>query len=433
MTTIYHKKLNVNVILNKLILVFTALLFASFIIFTTDSWGKYVVIVLAGFIYLLAILANNGKLFIKFGAYQFLFLAFTMYAAASSIWAINSSDALVATGTLIQLLICGSLVYWHYVKQGDIYGLLTAIKWSGIIVGVYTLVVYGVQEVVQAAITNRLGLEFANVNTIGMACALSCVIQVFEWIFFRKIHLFEVVLIVPLILVVAATQSRKAIVYVIAGILLLVFFKNIDRKDFLKNIFKLIFSLLLIGLIFVALLQLEIFDGVKERLTGMFNSFFGAGEVDASTQIRNDMLALGFHLWGKNPLIGYGISNVHILANEYMGEDTYLHNNYVELLCGGGLVGFCLYYAMHVYLFVGFIKYRKANKALFSICMTWLVLTIIMDWGMVSYLMKSNSCYLMAMFVAVECLKKKHWEMKNEAVEVFESRRQVSYGSKVSF
>ena len=293
--------------------------------------------------------------------------------------------------------------------------------------------VYGVQEVVQAAITNRLGLEFANVNTIGMACALSCVIQVFEWIFFRKIHLFEVVLIVPLILVVAATQSRKAIVYVIAGILLLVFFKNIDRKDFLKNIFKLIFSLLLIGLIFVALLQLEIFDGVKERLTGMFNSFFGAGEVDASTQIRNDMLALGFHLWGKNPLIGYGISNVHILANEYMGEDTYLHNNYVELLCGGGLVGFCLYYAMHVYLFVGFIKYRKANKALFSICMTWLVLTIIMDWGMVSYLMKSNSCYLMAMFVAVECLKKKHWEMKNEAVEVFESRRQVSYGSKVSF
>ena len=135
MTTIYHKKLNVNVILNKLILVFTALLFASFIIFTTDSWGKYVVIVLAGFIYLLAILANNGKLFIKFGAYQFLFLAFTMYAAASSIWAINSSDALVATGTLIQLLICGSLVYWHYVKQGDIYGLLTAINGLELLLG----------------------------------------------------------------------------------------------------------------------------------------------------------------------------------------------------------------------------------------------------------------------------------------------------------
>ena len=262
---------------------------------------------------------------------------------------------------------------------------------------------------VQAAITNRLRLEFANVNTIGMACALSCVIQVFEWIFFRKIHLLEVVLIVPLILVVAATQSRKAIVYVIAGILLLVFFKNMDRKDFLKNIFKLIFSLLLIGLILSALLQLEIFDGVKERLTGMFNSFLGTGEIDASTEERNNMVELGLSLWMKQPMLGYGISNAHIFVDKYMGLDTYLHNNYVELLCGGGLVGFCLYYAMHVYLFVSFIKYRKTNKALFSICMTWLLLIIMMEWGNVSYLQKSDSGYLMSLFVAV-----KYLEMKNK-------------------
>ena len=51
--------------------------------------------------------------------------------------------------------------------------------------------------------------EYNNANTLGMLCALAIVIQAYRWLFgrFSLSALFSV----PALLVVAASQSRKAI------------------------------------------------------------------------------------------------------------------------------------------------------------------------------------------------------------------------------
>lgn len=425
---------NTTKLSDQLIWILTVFLFVCFLIFDSYTWGKYAFLLASALIYLISILADGGKLSLKFGIYQIYFLCFILYTALTALWAMNVSHVLTRARTLLRILVCASCLYLHYIKKEDIFPVLTAIKWAGIIVSIYTLFYYGVENVLQATVSSSLRLDndYTNVNTIGMACALSCVIQIFEWIFFHKVRLLEVAFLLPIVVVIAATQSRKAIVYVIAGVLLLIFLKNIGSKDFLKALFKIFVGIVFAVIVIAVLLQLEMFSGVKERLSGFINSLLGSGEVDNSIAVRDEMVSLGFSVWKQHPLLGIGMDNTYIIAEKYLGRETYLHNNYVEILCGGGLVGFCLYYVMYVYLFVNFMKYRKVNKPLFSICMTWLLLTLIMDWGRVSYYSKTNSFYLMFMFVAVECLKKKHREMKNEAVEVFESRRQVSYGSKVS-
>ena len=420
---------------DQLIWILTVFLFVCFLVFDSYTWGKYAFLLASALIYLISILADGGKLSLKFGVYQIYFLCFILYTALTALWAMNVSHVLTRARTLLRILVCASCLYLHYIKKEDIFSVLTAIKWAGIIVSIYTLFYYGVENVLQATVSSSLRLDndYTNVNTIGMACALSCVIHIFEWIFFHKVRLLEVAFLLPIVVVIAATQSRKAIVYVIAGVLLLIFLKNMDSKDFLKALIKIFIGIVFAVIVIAVLLQLEMFSGVKERLSGFINSLLGGGEVDNSTIVRDEMVSFGFSVWKQHPLLGIGMDNTYIIAEKYLGRETYLHNNYVEILCGGGLVGGCLYYVMYAYLFVSFMKYRKVNKPLFSICMTWLLLTIIMDWGMVSYYLKTNAFYLMFMFVAVECLKKKYREMKNEAVEVFESRRQVSYGSKVSF
>ena len=109
-----------------------------------------------------------------------------------------------------------------------------------------------------------------------------------------------------------------------------------------------------------------------------------------------------------------------------MNYDAYLHNNFVEMLCGGGLVGFILYYSIYVYLFVQLFKYRKADREAFSIAIVWLGLMLIMNYGMVTYYSKTQWYYLLIHFINVSNLKRKHREMTENAQEPAQEGNPVS-------
>lgn len=58
------------------------------------------------------------------------------------------------------------------------------------------------------------------------------------------------------------------------------------------------------------------------------------------------------------------MANAHIIAAQELNFDAYLHCNYIELLCGGGLIGFLLYYIMYIYIGVSLWKLRNIDKKL---------------------------------------------------------------------
>lgn len=393
----------------------TVFLLTCFLVFDSYTWGKYAFLLASGLILLISVIADHGILHLKFGAFQYFLAAFTLYAFLSAAWAIAASDSLIMSRTLVRILICFSMVYLYYIRQSDISRLLSAVMWAGYIVAVYSILFYGLGTILEATTgaNTRLNNEYANVNSIGMACALSCVIQFF-YIIYGKGRLLSAVFMIPAVLMMAATQSRKAMVFAIIGVLALVVLKNADNKNFLKGCFKVILALaVMAGLIFL-LAQMEIFSGIAERLLSFFNSFTGEGKVDSSTLIRQDMIAAGIESWKQHPIFGIGISNTHFITEQFLGKDTYLHNNFVELLCSGGILVLALYYAMYVYLFVNLWRYRRVNRALFSVCLVWLLLMLAMDYAMVSYYSKTQWFYLMIQFINVECLRKKYREMQNE-------------------
>ena len=401
----------------SLIFIFTTALFVLFILFDTYTWGKYTFLGLSIGIFILGCAIQHGKTSVRLTPYVAMNVIFICFALISSLWAISASDSVTMARTLTRTFVCAYAVYITYINipELDETVLLKAVMWAGYIVSIYTLFFYGLDTIIAAGSSSslRVNTEFANVNTIGMACALSCVIQVGIRFIGRNLRLFPSALfVIPCIVVIAATQSRKAIVFLAAGILGCIFV-NAQKSDkkLGGKLFRILLGICVCVVIFYIILQLNIFSGVRERMSALMNSFFGTGAADHSTTLRHDMRILGLKWFIRHPIGGIGMANPHILARDYLNFNAYLHDNFAELLCGGGIIGFCLYYAMYVYLFSQLWKYRKVDKQRVAFFALWLGLMLIMNYGMVTYYSKAQNFYLMIHFVNVFDLKRKATEL----------------------
>ena len=401
----------------SLIFIFTTALFVLFILFDTYTWGKYAFLGLSACIFIIGCGMNHGKVSLRFTPYVAMNVLFICFVLLSSLWAISSSDSATMARTLTRTFVCAYAVYITYINipELDVTVLLKAVMWAGYIVSLYTLFFYGLDTIIAAGSSSSLRVdnEFANVNTIGMACALSCVIQISFKYLRPKDHLFpSALLMIPSMVVVAATQSRKALVFLIAGTLGYAFVKaQKSRKSIFIKGFKILLWVLILAFVLYLILQLEVFDGIRERMEAMLNAVLGSGKVDHSTVLRNNLRTLGLTWFLKYPVGGIGVANPHILANQYYAFDAYLHDNFAELLCGGGIIGFCLYYAMYVYLFSQLWKYRKVDKQRAAFFALWLMLMLAMNFGMVTYYSKAQNFYLMIHFINVFDLKRKAIEL----------------------
>ena len=409
--------LSLRRVATTLIFVFTTALFLFFVLFDTYTWGKYAFLGLSTCIFIIGCGINHGKISLRFTPYVAMNVLFICFALLSSIWAISASDTVIMVRTLMRIFICAYMVYITYLNTSELDEtiLLKSVMWAGYIISIYALFFYGLDTIIAAGSSSSLRVdnEFANVNTIGLACALSCVIQINFKYLRPKDHLFpSALLMVPSVIVVAATQSRKALVFLIVGVLGYAFVKaQKSQKSILIKGFKALLGILILAFVLYWILQLEVFDGIRERMESMLNAVLGSGQADHSTIVRKNLRALGIEWFLRYPIGGIGIANPHILANQYYAFDAYLHDNFVELLCGGGIIGFCLYYAMYVYLFSQLWRYRKVDKQRAAFFALWLGLMLIMNYGMVTYYSKSQNFYLMIHFVNVFDLKRKATEL----------------------
>ncbi|MBR4864033.1 MAG: O-antigen ligase family protein [Oscillospiraceae bacterium] len=406
-------KISVSSIIEKLIWLLAVFLFASFLIFDTYSWGRYAFFGVSILIVLLNAINYNGILRWRLQPFHIFALLFAGYVALSSLWAMQPSDPITKSKTILQVLLCASMLYLHYDRTNNTRPLCLAVMWSGYVVVVYAILFYGLDTMLASSQDIRLENEFSNVNNIAMAAAISCMLQWNEVI--HKRNIWSAVMIIPSVILIGATQSRKAFILLLAGVVLVYVMKTMGQKGFFKKVLSLLFYLVLLLVAMRVVLSLPIFSGSLERMGRMLNFWSEEGTADHSTIMRNDMMELGMEWFKKNPIGGIGMGNPHILSARYLNFDAYLHNNFVELLCGGGIVGFAVYYSMHVYLLFNLIKYRKADHETFSIAMVWLLLTLIMHYGMVTYYSKLQWYYLVVHFLNVSQLKRKHKEMIDNA------------------
>lgn len=393
---------------SKLVWLFVVVLLLSIVSLEIYSWGRYVFFLMALAVEIIYASQNSGRIRLSLGVYQKMLAVFSLYVGASALWSINPSDSLSKMVTLVNIAICFYPIYIFYHDCDSVDHLINAIKWGSTFICVYTILYIGLDAMIRAASAENLRManSFSNANTLGLCAALVIFLQTWQ-LLYNRTGKWEVVAYFPALVVLGASQSRKAIVFVAIGLFMLMILRYCTAKNVINSILTFLVALMaLVGLAYFAS-KAKMFRGLFERMASMVEYYIGSGtrEVNHSTQIRNEMKKLGIEWWMKQPILGIGIGNPHILAEKYINFDAYLHDNYVELLCGGGIVGILLYYVMHVYCVRRLFQLRKNDFPLFSLAIVWCALILVMDYGMVTYYSKLDAFYIMTIFLIVEELK----------------------------
>lgn len=386
-------------ILDNLKWLTTIFLLSSFQLFDTYEWGKYSFLICSIIIFALSVIKNNWVARFHFEPFiAFLFL-FTATVAVTAFWSMDYTGTLMMARTLLRISVCFTLVYWAYLYDENPYDLIHIIVFSSYIVAIYTVFVYGFGNIIKATDDVRLESSYSNINSIALFLSLGLICDLYMALF-RKFRIHSLLSVLSFVVIVA-TQSRKAIVFVAVGVLALFLYRYSTSKNAAYRIFKFVFLLVCLFILFYFLAKLPLFYRVGLRLDLMINTFLGEGRMDRSSLMRTDLISLGFFCWRQRPLIGLGMASTHVVASKYLYFDSYLHNNYVELLAGGGLMCFTVYYSMYIYLAVKFFKLKANHYQWYVLGIILIGLILIIDYGKVSYYSKTNLFELMVLFLLI--------------------------------
>lgn len=329
---------------------------------------------------------------LKIGVPIIILAAFAFFCYLSNFWAINATASINNSITLFLLVIFLAFSYNFFsrIKDGEKI-VLKYICWAGILFAIYVILYYGISEYINMLLNGkRIGSEINNVNTIGLQTSISVIICFFYGLM-KKQKIYYLLAIIPLV-VSFGTGSRKVIITIFLGLILLTYMymkENKNVKGMIKNIFVITGAIILL----IAISRISIFEEAFSRLKSFTNIFSEDKTVDASTEVRMDLIIEGLNVFYENPLFGIGIAN----SSYAVSQQIYLHNNYVELLACVGIIGTILYYSVYVYLI--YKLWKKRNKYSLVVLVIFL-LNLVLDFAKVSYYDKGTYIYfLLAMLV----------------------------------
>ena len=323
-------------------------------------------------------------------------ILFAAFCVISILWAEDPSRSTTMALRTLPLLVVFSVVLYSYlasISDGKRI-LLRGIYVSGICLAFFAILTQGGPSAYLSMMGSglRVGGEVANENTVGMGTGFSLIIAFYLLLFEKK-----PINIVPMLLcglVALGTGSNKALIVMVLGCLFLLVFYAYQKKSAVSLFMSLaLIVAILAGVLF--LLQLPMFETINERFSSMVNTFLGISEDNASTAARMQMTEAGIAQFLESPIVGIGIGNSGIITQRIsQGLDTYLHNNYVELLACVGIVGTALFYAAPVSSAARILRNLSVAPSeavlVLVIILSWLVIQV----GFVAYSDKTTYVYI---------------------------------------
>lgn len=400
--------INVTNLIEKVIWLMTTFLVASFSIFDNNAYISLIIAAITVLILLLDSFTNNHKISIKLSKFHLWGFGFAAYCLLSSLWAVNPGYSFSKGLTIIQIIVCMSVLYNHYCKDFQLKPLLSILEYSGYMIALYYISFFGLSSIKSSLfLGSRMEDAFANANTIGMACAVSLVVYVYFALYESQRNLIKLPFVIVTTVVIAVTASRTALLGFIIGCFGLLFFRFATNNIIMTFLRWIAICILLFGLLFLAI-SLDLFHSLNYRMEGLLALFTGNGSIDHSSWLRLQFIKIGIEQFLETPLFGIGIDNARLLLMEHFGYTTYLHNNYVELLASGGLVGTGLFYSIYIYILLNLkrIWYKHASEL--AVALSIMIMLLIMDFGGISYYSKMKYFYLMVCYIIATMISKKN-------------------------
>ena len=315
---------------------------------------------------------------------------FCLYCLLTCVWAQESDIAITRVVTLFLLAISLAFMF-NYCKRTKrtVDDVLMILLVSGISLAVYMICFYGPEVLTGVLNNNRIGSEIDNVNSIGMELATTSLIAIYYGM--NRDKRYYLLSVIPIVFSLS-TASKKAIICILVGLILLIIFKYRKKDSPFDYVKKVVLPVVVLA-VAVIIIQANVFPTLTKRLNMYSNSFTGEGRVDVSTEDRNTFVEYGLRSFWEHPLFGIGVGNSNIITMEAVGQETYLHNNYIELLATTGIVGAAIHYYTFISMLIYAMKSRKECNA--AIVITILLACLILDWGMVSYYEKLTYAYIL--------------------------------------
>lgn len=363
------------------------LTFVSLVLMIFGTWGQ-----------------GKKALYIPKSGFLLYLGVFFLFCVASMTWAESSTRTFIIVRGMLMILIEMTIVYSCHYERTSIDTFLKILMNGGYIVVFYAVLRYGWSTVMGAFSEDiRISNEFLNANTLGMCAAYSIVIN-FYYMLYDKPRVHDL-LIIPSLVIIAASGSRKSIIIVVVGLLLLIFLKNLQNKKFIQDFIKGAVGLAVaVGLVF-GLSRLPVFDILRRRMTGIWTIINGTAVRGTSGYIRMVYNQIGIDLFKKHPLLGIGLHNANRHIGQYYGH-VHFHNNFVELLACGGIIGFLIHYSIYFHIFSGFWKTRSRRTKEYDICLILIVIRFAMGYGHVQYYQIATYFSLMIFYLFLIRLKK---------------------------
>ena len=358
-------------------------------------------------------LQSKRTIKIPVSGYIVYILVMLLFCLCSTLWAQSPSRTTTVVRGLLMTLIIMTVVYACNYQKTSLEDYLKIVMYGGYTVVIYSLLRYGWSTVMNA-LTNDLRLSnsaLMNSNTLGMCAAYAVVVNIY-YILYRKIKISDL-LMIPSLVIIAASGSRKSIIIIVAGFLMLVLLKNYKKENFAKNLGKGILGVAAAVLVIYGLSKLPIFSNVISRLTALSNVSRNYRGIIAS-DIRGVYNIIGLDLFKSHPILGIGIHNASLYISQYYGH-PHLHNNFIELLACGGIVGFLVHYSFYFFLFYSFWKFRKKRNSEYDIFLVLLVIRFVMGYGHIQYFQVTNYFYLMVFYLFVKKLQTKDENLIGDA------------------
>ncbi len=389
-------------VIDILIFLYTVSIFVMSFDESLNKYSKLIALALMGFL-VLYIFARKA---IRFNSVLVFFLLFIGFGLLSYFWSAKPDSTLTMTWTLAQIFILVFLIYNYISFEEKEELFLKVLCLSGVVFSLYIIFYSGVSAYFAGLLEGtRMSDGTVNENQVGMTSATSVIIALW-FVFYKKKYSYLIFAVICTIVSLGA-GSRTAFAILLFGIVGVFVLKGNSTKRLIS-----IMQCVTILVILWGVLQLPAFETFGNRLEMMFNAFEGEGTVDGSTSVRLDMMEVGIEKFLEKPIFGFGLNTSSVITQEAWGWETYLHNNYVELLVAVGLIGTMIYYAMYLLLFAKLFKPAMKNNHLAIIAFVLICTQLVSHFGTVSYYEKPDNLLLILFALVAERIYKNDYQNK---------------------
>lgn len=318
-----------------------------------------------------------------------------LFFAASLFWAFDFEQGKVILIAYVGRSILMLYIYSYLVVTGNLIHLCKAYIVALIITILHFFLAFGLSGMILVRADSLTVSQGWNANAMGLMCVVALFMMCYIIYSYTKIKNNAVLLAVVFffLLFILMTGSKTCFFLILGTLMFGYFFKS--KKKLLASI------IVLFGAVVVYYLIMNVsflYNIIGERVHNLLIGFSGLDVDDTSNRTNSDnlryfMLLYGWGLFVEKPILGYGVGNFQALFGEVNdGVRMYAHNNFIELLVNGGIVGTTIYY----WLYYKIIKEaaRLKNHKYGITCISFMIVLILSEFGQVSYLIFSDQLIL---------------------------------------